>query len=183
MNDRREQPDDAGEADEPLEPEPVEPAAPTADELAAKVAQLNDRLLRVSADYQNYQKRMVRELADARQYARAELLKEFLTLVDDLERAMGAAAQSPDAAAIQDGVRITHEHLLALLARFGVTPINAVGEPFDPTRHEAMMRQPTRDLPPMTVVEELARGYLIDGRPLRPSRVVVAVEPEEREDQ
>ncbi|MCG3180715.1 MAG: Protein GrpE [Phycisphaerae bacterium] len=161
------------------------PPPPTADariaQLQAEVARLNDRLLRTTADYQNYQKRTARETADARDRARRDVLREVLTVVDDLERALEAGRLAQPAEAIIAGVRITHEHLLGLLSRHGVTPIEAVGRPFDPEIHEALMREPAGDVPPMTVTQEVARGYLMDGRPLRASRVVVAVAPEGEE--
>jgi molecular chaperone GrpE len=102
-------------------------------------------------------------------------------VVDDLERALGAAGddQAADDAIVQ-GVRITHEHLMGLLRRNGVEPISAEGKPFDPDIHEAMMRQPTDEHEPMTVLHEVARGYLHNGKPLRAAKVVVAVEPEEK---
>lgn len=166
--------------EEPIEPaEQAEPAEPGPQpDSRERLRELNDRLLRVTADFQNYQKRMGRELAEVRERTQADLLAEFLAVVDDLERAMEASAQSPDAPAIAEGVRITHEHLMSLLARHGVTPIEAVGRPFDPQFHEAMMREPTADAEPMTVTRQMTRGYVMGGRPLRPARVAVAVAPE-----
>ncbi|MDD4891618.1 MAG: nucleotide exchange factor GrpE [Phycisphaerae bacterium] len=140
----------------------------------AELAELMDRLKRTTADYQNYQKRVAREVTDARRYAVAEFAKEILVVVDDLERAMQVKSDAPDAKAILDGVRITHEHLTSLLAKYGVTPIEAAGKPFDPQLHEAMMQQPSDDVPPMTVLTELSRGYRLHDRTLRPAKVIVS---------
>jgi molecular chaperone GrpE len=139
-----------------------------------------DRLKRTTADYQNYQKRVMREMADSRKYANAEFAREILVIVDDLERAMAVKPESPSATSVFEGVRITHEHLMGLLARNGVTTIESLGKPFDPQLHEAMMQQPSGDVPPMTVLAELARGYRMHDRVLRAARVVVSAAPAEK---
>ncbi len=164
---------------------PGPPPLPDPDQSArrSELDELTDKLMRVTADYQNYQKRMARESADARRYAVAEFAREVLTVVDDLERAMQApGGQDPAAAPILDGVRITHEHLMALLASHGVTAIEAQGRPFDPQLHEALMQQPTDQAEPMTVLQELRKGYRMHDRTLRAARVVVAAAPQESEE-
>ena len=154
-----------------------ESAAPS---VQAELDELMDRLKRTTADYQNYQKRVAREMADARRYANAEFVKDLLVIVDDLERAMKVKPESPSAAVVFDGVRITHEHLTALLARHGVEVIDSPGRPFDPQLHEAMMQQPSGDVPPMTVLAEVRKGYRMHDRVLRPARVVVSSAPAEK---
>jgi molecular chaperone GrpE len=158
----------------PEQPGDQSPTAEPTAQLQAELDDLMDRLKRTTADYQNYQKRVVREMADARRYANAEFAREILTIVDDLERAMQVGPDSPAASALLDGIRITHEHLVAMLARHGVTPIEAVGQPFNPQLHEAMMQEASEKVPPLTVLKELARGYMMHDRVLRPARVVVS---------
>lgn len=166
---------------EEFENPPVEPTVEPAVEsdqargkLERELDDMMNQLKRVSADYQNYQKRVAREIEEDRRYANSAFAKEVLGIVDDLERALAAGTQNADAKVLLDGVRITHEHLMALLARHGVQPIDAQGKPFDPALHEAMMQRPTDDAPPMTVLQELARGYTIHGRTLRPAKVIVS---------
>jgi molecular chaperone GrpE len=172
-----------------LEPETgaTPPQAQSADEagepvspVQAELNELMERLKRTTADYLNYQKRVTREMAEFRKYANAEFAKEILVVVDDLERAMEVKSDSPSATAILDGVRITHEHLMALLARHGVTAIDAAGQPFDPQLHQAMMQQPSDEAPPMTVLSVLARGYRMHDRVLRPAKVIVSAAPAEK---
>lgn len=167
-------PPSATPADEPAaaaEPSPVQ----------AELDELMDRLKRTTADYQNYQKRVAREMGDVRRYANAEFAKEILTVVDDLERAMAVKAEATEARTLLEGVRITHEHLMALLGRHGVTALVAVGQAFDPQLHEAMMQQPSEDAPAMTVLAELAKGYRMHDRTLRPARVIVSSGPAKKE--
>ncbi len=166
----------------PSEASDADPAPAGPDE-SEKLAETHDRLLRVTAEYQNYQKRMSRELGEVGERARSELLKELLEIVDDLERALDAGEQAEQSGPLLEGVRMTHSHLLTLLARHGVMPVEAEGQPFDPRLHEALMRQPTAEVAPMTIVGEIRKGYTINGRSLRPARVVVAVEPEPEESQ
>lgn len=143
-----------------------------------RLADAHNRLLRVTAEYQNYQKRMARELSETGERARAAVLKELLEVQDDLERALAAAQGAKEAQALTEGVRMTQEHLKALLARYNVSPMDTLGGSFNPEKHEAIMRQPTADAEPMTVLHEIRKGYTMGGRVLRPARVVVAVEPE-----
>jgi len=179
---------------EPMEePEPVEaeiddpdsvaPAAPTdVETLSAERDDLLARLQRVSADYLNYQKRQHRQLAEARELANAELARDLLAVLDDMERAMDAAlANHEDDDPLLAGMRLVYDKALVALAGHGVSPIAvSAGDPFDPLRHEAMMRQPG-DVETPTIARELQRGYELHGRVLRPARVIVAVPAEVEE--
>lgn len=157
----------------------VEPAE-SADEigLTDERDDLLARLQRLSADYLNYQKRTGREIADARQFANAELVKDFLAVLDDMERALDHAAEDDPLA---EGMQLVHDKALEILGRHGLKPIAAEGEPFDPQRHEAMMTEPADEYETPTVLRELQRGYEFKGRVLRPARVVISAPPGEED--
>lgn len=135
----------------------------------------HDRLLRVTADFENYKKRMSRELEDFRKYANQSLLKEMLSVVDHIELAIQAAGcPSGEETSLIEGLNLTLKELLRILEKFKVKPIEAVGQPFNPQMHEAIMQEACDRLPENTVVREMQKGYTINDRLLRPSLVVVA---------
>ena len=134
-----------------------------------------DRLLRVSAEFDNFKKRSTREMDEYRKFANQSLIKEMLSVVDNLELAMnstdGHKAIDKD---LLQGLEMTHKEILKVFEKFYVKPIDAIGQPFDPAFHEAVMQEETNDSPKNTVINELQRGYMIHDRLLRPSMVVVA---------
>ena len=134
-----------------------------------------DRLLRVSAEFENYKKRTSREMEEFRKFANQSLIKEMLSVVDNLELAMNSTNghQTIDQGLLQ-GLEMTHKEILKVFEKFNVKPIEAKGQVFDPSFHEAVMQEETDEVDPNTVVSELQKGYLIHNRLLRPSRVVVA---------
>jgi molecular chaperone GrpE len=134
-----------------------------------------DRLLRVSAEFENYKKRSARDLDDFRKFATQSLLKEMLSVVDNLELAINSANenQSQDNS-LKAGLDLTHKEILRVLKKFSVTPIEAKENAFDPTFHEAVMQEETDEYPENTVINEMQKGYLIHDRLLRPAMVVVA---------
>lgn len=134
-----------------------------------------DRVLRVSAEFENYKKRTSRELEEFRKFANQSLIKELLSVVDNLELAMNSTNghQTIDQSLLQ-GLEMTHREILKVFEKFNVKPIEAKGQVFDPTFHEAVMQEETDEVDPNTVVNELQKGYLIHNRLLRPSMVVVA---------
>ena len=139
---------------------------------------LLDRLQRVSADYLNYQKRVAREMGEARQFANAELIRDLLGALDDMERALDAARANHAAAdSLLSGMQLVYDKVLEVLGRHGLERIAATDEAFDPNRHEAMMQQPAPELETPTVVEELQGGYELKGRVIRPARVIVGMPP------
>jgi molecular chaperone GrpE len=148
--------------------------------LGQQVQQMRDRYIRAVADLDNARKRARQAIADARHQAVGGVLADVLTLVDNFERAMETARPGPEAPAetraIYDGVEMIYRQLLALLERRGVTAIEAIGETFDPTLHEAVVQVPAdRNHPEGTVALEMQKGYMHGDRVLRPSRVGVAV--------
>lgn len=153
--------------------------APAADmaALQRRVEALEDSLLRAKADNQNLQRRAAQERIDAVRYANAEFMRGMIGVVDDLERALAAAGQEGGGAALADGVRLVYENLLKALRLFGCEPIEALHRPFDPHCHEALMQQPSEEHAAGTVIAELAKGYRLRERTLRPAKVVVAAAP------
>jgi len=134
-----------------------------------------DRLLRVTAEFENYKKRLSREMEDFRKYANQSLLKEMLSVVDHIELAIQAAGvPSPAGTSMVEGLNLTLKEFLRILDKFKVKPIEAVGQPFNPQMHEAIMQEATDRLPENTVVREMQKGYTINDRLLRPALVVVA---------
>ena len=152
--------------------------------LEAKTRELEaqqDRYLRTVAEFDNVRKRNARERDEYTRYANESMLRELLPVMDNLERALQAARSEP-AAAVTTGVDLIQRELLRVLEKFGLTPFSASpGQPFDPERHEAVARVQRPDLPEMTVASETARGYLLNGRVLRPAMVTVAMAPDERD--
>lgn len=132
---------------------------------------LND-LQRVAAEFENYRKRAAREQADFATRATERLVKELLPVLDDLERALEAAAAHEEAK-LEEGVQLVQRALAAALKREGLVEIAADG-PFDPHVHEALLSQPAEDAEPGTVLEVLQKGYRLGDRVLRPARVIVA---------
>jgi molecular chaperone GrpE len=127
------------------------------------------------ADFENYQKRAQRDLAQERRYAQTPLATDLLAAMDNLERAMEAARQAGETGPLVQGVAMVHAQLLDSLRRHGVSRIEALGRPFDPNLHQAVMQQPSAEYPPNTVVQVLEQGYTIHDRVLRPARVAVSV--------
>lgn len=149
----------------------AEAKAAAAEERAAAA---HDRWLRAQAELDNVRKRTARELSEGLKYANEQLVKELLPVVDNLERALAAVTEeSGPVGALRDGVALTLNQFLSVLKKFGIVPVEALGRPFDPNLHEAIA-QVESDQPAGTVVAEYQRGYLLNGRLVRPARVAVA---------
>jgi len=149
------------------------------EQLAAKEKEARenwDRFLRERADLENYRKRVGREKEELLNYGNKSLLEEILPVIDNLERAIAHASEESQGAVVE-GIRMTHAMLLTALKKFNVTPIEAVGTPFDSAFHQAMAQVPTDQFEPNTVVEEYQKGYMLKERLLRPSMVTVATQP------
>jgi molecular chaperone GrpE len=156
-----------------------EDAAPPEDPLAQAQRErdeLKEQNLRLIAEGRNQAARFQREKAEALRYADADFARDLVLILDDLERTLESAKSAGDAGALVDGVRIVYEHFLKVLRDRNVEPIEAVGAEFDPTYHEALMKQPS-DEPAGRVIQEVARGYKMHDRVLRPSRVIVSGGP------
>lgn len=156
-------------------------AGPAASEeverLRREVADLKDRAVRTLADFDNFRKRSQRESQEFKKYALLEPMRDFLTVIDNLDLALSAQGSAED---LKQGVEMIHRQMQELLRRFGATEVPAVGQPFDPTQHEAVAREESPEVTAPTVVAELRRGYRMHDRLLRPSMVKVAVPVEEK---
>jgi molecular chaperone GrpE len=135
---------------------------------------LYDRLLRKQAEFDNYKKRMDREKSEFMQFASADLIKELLNALDSFELALKNAATKPDAQNMLRGFELIYKQLQDTLTRFGLKPIEAKGKTFDPNFHQAVSTQATNEIDENTVIEEMRKGYLLNGRLLRPAMVSVA---------
>ena len=142
----------------------------------------HDRLLRVAADFDNYKKRAAKEKEEWVKFANEDLIKSILPFVDNLERAVNHSEKTEDIQGLVDGIKLTVQQLLQTLNRFGVSPIESLGKPFDPAVHEAMLVVETDQHEPNQVVEEFQKGYLLNDRLLRPATVSVS-KPSEKEAQ
>lgn len=156
-------------------------AAPTLEEqLQAALAerdQFKDKWTRMQADHENYRRRVQREMDEDRKYAALPLLKTLLPAFDGLDRAVFAAAQSKNADELIGGVQLTLKQLETALNGFGAKSIAALGLPFDPNQHEAISQLPSAEHPPMTVLHDIERGYMLHDRVVRPSKVIVSIAP------
>ena len=169
-------------ANDDVNPDESATPAPAADEavqaLQAERDDLYDRLLRTTADFDNYRKRTDRERRELSEAAAADLIRDVLPVVDDLERALSAAGSADDgdspAGSLRLGVELIRKQLLEVLRRRGVEPFETVGEMFDPAWHEAILHEPGTDRPEGEIVGEVRRGYQIGQRLLRPAQVRVA---------
>jgi len=141
-----------------------------------EIAELKDKYLRTLADAENARKRVRQQSEESIRIQRENILRDLLPIIDNLERALAAARNGNDARTIVAGVEMTVRALIDFLRAQGVTPLESVGQPFDPKRHEAVDHVASQLHPPNTVVDEFHRGYLIGDRTLRPARVSVAKE-------
>ncbi len=151
---------DAGGSDEP--------------DAASQRDEYHDLLLRKTAEFDNYRKRIDRERVERTRAAAADLLEELLPLVDDLERALRVKADDTTAAAYREGVELIHRQLLELLRKRGVTPIETTGRDFDPHVHQAVAHELSAEHREGEVIDEFRRGYMLGERLLRAAMVRVA---------
>lgn len=135
-------------------------------------AELRERSVRTLADFDNFRKRSQREAQELRRYALLEPMRELLAVADNLDLALSAQGSAED---LKRGVEMIHRQMQELLRRFGLTEVPAVGQPFDPTQHEAVAREESAEVKAPTVAAELRRGYKMHDRLVRPAMVKVAV--------
>lgn len=141
---------------------------------AAERDQYLDLLQRARADFDNYQKRNARDRDQERRYLAGAFVLDLLPVYDNLVRATAAAQKAGETGPLVQGVKMVLAQFLDLLKRHGVTRIDALGKPFDPTLHEALTQQPVPGQPPNTVVHVEADGFMLHDRVLRPAKVVVS---------
>ncbi|MEM7402941.1 MAG: nucleotide exchange factor GrpE [Myxococcota bacterium] len=158
-----------------------QPSAPpnALQQLQQQFDALNDKHLRLAAEFDNYKRRSSQQQQQQLQYANEPLIRDLLPCLDHLQRALQASKQAlqnsnhPSLGTLLDGLDMVHKQLLETLQRFGVTWLQPVGQPFDPNQHEAVSQQ-EHTQPPGTVLQLLQAGYMLHERLLRPARVVVA---------
>jgi molecular chaperone GrpE len=160
------------------EADPPQEEASGSATLQQELADANDRYLRLAADFENFRKRALKDREEAHHFGHQNLVKDLLPSVDNLERAVDHARKGEEGSGLLEGVELVLRELHAVLAKHGVTPIEALGQPFDPALHEAMAQVPDGSQPPNTVVQVFQRGHQLRGRLLRPARVVVSRPPE-----
>jgi molecular chaperone GrpE len=139
-----------------------------------RLADWEDKFLRLAADYDNFRKRSAREFQELMTRANEELIAELIPILDNFERALSTAGSSADSTSFHQGIEMIYQQMRALLERQGVKAIQALHEPFDPHLHEAVLVVEMDDRPPETVVEEIEKGYMLNDKVLRPSKVAVS---------
>jgi molecular chaperone GrpE len=147
---------------------------------AAKAQENWDRLLRTTADFDNFKKRAAREKQDAIKYATESLLQKIIPVLDNFEMALAAAQNNAtaDLKSVRDGVAMIHSQLKSTLTDAGLEEVDATGKPFDPNLHEAVSQQESDTVAEGQVLQQLRKGYKLRERLLRPATVVVAKKPE-----
>lgn len=146
---------------------------------AAKADENWDRLLRVTADFENFKKRAARERTEAAQFANASLFQKLIPILDNFEMAQAAAqtAQGDKLASLQTGIAMIQQQFKSALLESGLEEVDATGKTFDPTFHEAVSQQETETVPEGDVVQQIRKGYKLRERLLRPAAVIVAKKP------
>lgn len=133
-----------------------------------------DKMLRLGAEFENYKKRMERERSQLLKYAEENLLRDLLSVVDNLERALEQGSASDTVAPVVAGVQLTLDGLFSIMEKYGVKPLKSVGESFDPTRHDALAMEATDTMAPNHVFKEFQKGYAYHDRLLRAAKVIVS---------
>jgi len=174
-------PDGGAPAEEPEEPAPTgltpveEAPLDEVGRLQAEVADLKDQLLRKRADFENYRRRVDRDRQQASSDATAEMIRDLVPTLDNLERALQAGGSE---ASVREGVALIQREMVSLLEARGMVLEDPTGKPFDPERHQALSQESVPSAPPGSVVETFRKGYLFRDRLLRPALVKVAKEDE-----
>ena len=150
----------------------------TRTELLAKIDANWEKYLRAAAELENVRKRAARDVENAHKFALERFATELLAVRDSLEMGL-AAGEDADVESLRQGKEATLNLLTTVMERFGVEEVDPQGEPFDPALHEAMTMQPSADVEPGSVLTVFQKGYALNGRLLRPARVVVAAEVED----
>ncbi len=151
-----------------------------ADELhrtLAEAADFKNLALRAQAELENFRKRASRELQEERRYANMPLMRDLLPVLDNIDRAIGAAEQNPESAGLLEGVKMVSEQLRSVLEKHHCLSIPTLHEPFDPNLHQAIQQLPCDEHPPNTVIDVAQSGYQLHERVVRPSQVIVSKEP------
>lgn len=147
-----------------------------------EVKEYKDKYLRTLAEMDNKRKRMIRERDELQRYANEKIILSILPVVDNFERAINAGENSDADKKILDGVKLIFKQLKDILEKEGLKPFESVGQKFDPYKHEAFLAIESKEHEPSTILEEIEKGYLLDNKIIRPARVTVSKQREEKED-
>lgn len=149
------------------------------EEKVQEFAEQKDHFLRLQAEFENFRRRSLKEKQESLRFGHQNLVKDLLSAVDNLERAMEHGAQNAGAEVrgVLDGIALVHREILSAFEKHGVSQLDAAGQIFDPAVHEAIGQIPNSEVPANTVVQVLQKGYVIHDRMVRPSRVLVSREP------
>jgi molecular chaperone GrpE len=150
-------------------------------ELEAELSEAQEQVLRTAADAENFKKRLQREKEEQTRYANESFMRELLTVIDNLERALEHSETGSSQGGLVEGLTMTLKGFLDTLARFGCTQVEATGKPFDPNFHEAVSQEESADHEPNTVLKELQKGYTLKERLLRPAMVLVSKRSSQQE--
>ena len=164
---------ESARAEEKKEPTPLEKLQAPLDEKTRESSEYFDKWLRLRAEMENFKKRMQKEKADHLRFGNEDLLKALLPILDNLNRAIDHGKNGRENSSLLAGVEMIHKELLNILERFGVKPIPAAGEVFDPEKHEAISQEES-DLEANRVVAAVQNGYFYHDRLLRPAKVIVS---------
>lgn len=159
---------------EGMEAEEEASAKPKKDKKDEKIEELTDRLVRQMAEFDNFRKRTEKEKQQMFGMGAADVIEKLLPVIDNFERGMAAMTEEEKATAFAQGIEMVYKQLMTALEGMGVTPIEAVGKPFDPDFHNAVMQQPSDEFESGTVIQELQKGYMYKERVVRHSMVMVA---------
>ncbi|MDC7124068.1 MAG: nucleotide exchange factor GrpE [Spirochaetales bacterium] len=152
----------------------IEKYASKLEEAEKEVAELKDQYLRKQADFENFRKRMFREKEDSIKFANTSLLNDLIGTIDDFERALQSSEDSKDFDAFHSGVEMIEKQLLSMLdSNWGLKRFESAGEPFDPSKHEALMMEDSAEYDVQTVIEDYVKGYILHDRVIRPAKVKV----------
>jgi molecular chaperone GrpE len=159
--------------------QPAEDSASRLEQIEKEKQDLYDRLLRTTADFDNFRKRVSKEKDDLLRYGNEKIARELLPVIDNFERALEQAKNSADNKALREGIEMILKQLMTVLEKFGVKNFTAVGQPFDPNKHEAMLHQESSEHEENAVISEFQKGYYLHEKLLRPAMVSVAKKPAE----
>ena len=175
IEDKIDQKEDANKEEKVETVDPLKEMEDKVESIKQEAKENHDRLLRVSAEFENYQKRAAREMNDFRKFANESFVKAMLPVVDNLDRAIESSSNDKHAdSSMLEGVNMTLKEILKVFEQFGVKPFESVGKTFDPSLHQAVMQEETETHPENSVVKELQKGYMMYDRLLRPAMVVVS---------
>ncbi len=150
-------------------------------DLEADLAAEKDRVLRLQAEMENLRSRTAREVLNERRYAPLPLIRDLLPAIDNMNRAIEAAPQSEEAAQMLEGFELVRQLMVGILKQHQCTEIEALGKPFDPEVHEAILQQPSNETPANHVLQVTEAGYSLHDRVVRPAKVIVSSGPAESE--